>query len=70
MLRFIVERVEGDRAILARENRSYQVPISLFPEPPKQGQDVLLSASIAPKDQRLPDPLARDVLNNLLTPNP
>lgn len=69
MQRFTIERVEGDRVTLTRDGRSYQLPASLFSETPQPGQDALLSASIASKDQRLPDPLARDILNDLLSPN-
>lgn len=67
MYRFTVENVEHETVMLTREGRSYQVPLSLFADAPQRGQEVLLSGSIAAKDQRLPDPLARDVLNDLLS---
>ncbi len=69
MHRFTVERVEQETVTLKRDGRLYQVPLSLFIDGIQQGQEAILSGSLAPKDQRLPDPLARDVLNDLLTPN-
>ena len=69
MQRFTVVRVEQDLVTLTRENRSYQLPLSLFSEPPKKDQSILLSASIAPQDGLAPDPLARDLLNDLLSPS-
>lgn len=69
MLRFTVEHIEQETVTLGRDGRSYQVPLALFPEEIRQGQSVVLAGSHAAKDQHLPDPLARDVLNDLLSPS-
>ena len=67
MHQFRVESVDEHLLTLSQDGKTYHIPRSLLDAKPEVGQTVVLAAAIRAPDAPVSNPLARDLLNTLLS---
>jgi len=71
IIKLVIDRFEGDKAVLkAKDNGTIVWPKDKLPRDAKEGSSLLFAISGDPNKDKSSRDLAREILNDILNPEP